>query len=56
MCRRGMKWFIYYVVEDKCIGCKICINVYGCFVIYWDLEIKKVKVDLMMCWGCGGCV
>ncbi|NJF25427.1 indolepyruvate ferredoxin oxidoreductase subunit alpha [Thermococcus sp. Bubb.Bath] len=56
MRRRGEKWPIYHVIEDKCTGCKICINAYGCPAIYWDSETKKAKVDPSMCWGCGGCV
>ncbi|ASJ03574.1 indolepyruvate ferredoxin oxidoreductase subunit alpha [Thermococcus profundus] len=55
MRRRGEKWPIYHVIEDKCTGCKICINAYGCPAIYWDPETKKAKIDPSMCWGCGGC-
>ncbi len=55
MRRRGEKWPVYYVIEDKCTGCKICINAYGCPAIYWDAESKKAKIDPTMCWGCGGC-
>jgi len=55
MRRRGMEWPIYHVIEDKCTGCKICINAYGCPAIYWDAEKGKAQVDPSMCWGCGGC-
>ncbi|WP_297550441.1 indolepyruvate ferredoxin oxidoreductase subunit alpha [Thermococcus sp.] len=55
MRRKGEKWPIYHVIEDKCTGCKICINAYGCPAIYWDAEKKKAKIDPTMCWGCGGC-
>ncbi len=55
MRRKGEKWPIYHVIEDKCTGCKICINAYGCPAIYWDAETKKAKIDPTMCWGCGGC-
>ncbi|WP_297064819.1 indolepyruvate ferredoxin oxidoreductase subunit alpha [Thermococcus sp.] len=55
MRRAGEKWPIYHVIEDKCTGCKICINAYGCPAIYWDAEKKKAKIDPTMCWGCGGC-
>ncbi|NPA47924.1 MAG: indolepyruvate ferredoxin oxidoreductase subunit alpha [Thermococci archaeon] len=55
MRRRGEKWPIYRVIEEKCTGCKICINAYGCPAIYWDAESKKAKVDPLICWGCGGC-
>ncbi|AEH24395.1 indolepyruvate ferredoxin oxidoreductase subunit alpha [Pyrococcus yayanosii] len=55
MRRKGEKWPIYQVVEEKCTGCKVCINAYGCPAIYWDAEKKKARVDPLMCWGCGGC-
>ncbi|AFL95614.1 indolepyruvate ferredoxin oxidoreductase, alpha subunit 2 [Thermococcus cleftensis] len=50
-----VQWPIYQVNEEKCTGCKICINAYGCPAIYWDAETGKAKVDELMCWGCGGC-
>ena len=53
--RAGIQWPIYQVNEEKCTGCKICINAYGCPAIYWDAETGKAKVDELMCWGCGGC-
>jgi indolepyruvate ferredoxin oxidoreductase alpha subunit len=55
MRRRGEKWPLYTVNEEKCTGCKICINAYGCPAIYWSEEKKKAQVDPIMCWGCGGC-
>ncbi len=55
MRRRGEKWPIYHVIEEKCTGCKICINAYGCPAIYWDAESGKAKIDPLICWGCGGC-
>ncbi|NJE43412.1 indolepyruvate ferredoxin oxidoreductase subunit alpha [Thermococcus sp. GR6] len=53
--RAGIKWPLYQVNEEKCTGCKVCINAYGCPAIYWDAESGKAKVDPLMCWGCGGC-
>lgn len=55
MRRRGEKWPIYYVDEEACTGCRICINAYGCPAIQWDAEKKKAFVEASMCWGCGGC-
>lgn len=55
MRRKGEKWPIYYVDEEKCTGCKICINAYGCPAIYWDEEKKQARIEPTMCWGCGGC-
>ncbi|WP_456396856.1 indolepyruvate ferredoxin oxidoreductase subunit alpha [Thermococcus sp.] len=53
--RARIQWPLYQVNEEKCTGCKICINAYGCPAIYWDAESGKAKVDPLMCWGCGGC-
>jgi len=53
--RRGESWKIYKVDEDKCTGCKVCINAYGCPAIRWEREKKKAVIDPEMCWGCGGC-
>ncbi len=53
--RKGEKWPIYQVNPEKCTGCKICINAYGCPAIHWDDENKKAYVDTQLCWGCGGC-
>ncbi|ACS32929.1 indolepyruvate ferredoxin oxidoreductase subunit alpha [Thermococcus gammatolerans] len=55
MRRKGERWPIYHVIEEKCTGCKICINAYGCPAIYWDAEKKKARIDPTICWGCGGC-
>ncbi|ASA78083.1 indolepyruvate ferredoxin oxidoreductase subunit alpha [Thermococcus sp. 5-4] len=53
--RARIQWPLYQVNEEKCTGCKICINAYGCPAIYWDAETGKAKIDELMCWGCGGC-
>ncbi|WP_461867163.1 indolepyruvate ferredoxin oxidoreductase subunit alpha [Thermococcus sp.] len=53
--RARTQWPLYQVNEEKCTGCKICINAYGCPAIYWDAESGKAKIDELMCWGCGGC-
>lgn len=53
--RRGEKWVTYRVLEDKCTGCRLCTNAYGCPAIRWDPVKKKAVIDEMMCWGCGGC-
>ncbi|MFH1787024.1 MAG: indolepyruvate ferredoxin oxidoreductase subunit alpha [archaeon] len=43
----------YKVNADKCIGCKHCINDFGCPAIL--LRGDKVYVDAMLCNGCGVC-
>ncbi|MBO8160773.1 MAG: indolepyruvate ferredoxin oxidoreductase subunit alpha [Thermosipho sp. (in: Bacteria)] len=53
--RKGIKLPVFKVNTDKCTGCKICINTFGCPAISWDIENKKAKIDPTMCWGCGSC-
>ena len=53
--RARTQWPLYQVNEEKCTGCKICINAYGCPAIYWDEEEKQARIEPSMCWGCGGC-
>jgi len=42
-----------YIVKDECIGCKRCLKL-GCPALVNDG--KKVKVDPMLCVGCGLCI
>jgi indolepyruvate ferredoxin oxidoreductase alpha subunit len=44
------------VKADRCNGCMICINDFGCPAISIDKAIKKVSIDPMICVGCGLCV
>ena len=53
--RRGEAWTTYRVVEDKCTGCRLCTNAYGCPAIRWDPMKGKARINELMCWGCGGC-
>ncbi len=53
--RRGEKWITYRVIENKCTGCRLCTNAYGCPAIQWDAVKRKAKINEEMCWGCGGC-
>ncbi len=43
------------VNEDRCNGCMICINDFGCPAISFDKAKKKVSIDSMICVGCGLC-
>ncbi len=44
----------YFVDEDKCRGCKICIKT-GCPALSFDKENKKAIIDKYMCVGCSVC-
>lgn len=44
----------YYVLEDKCTGCKACVRL-GCPAILWDSEKRLAFIDETLCTGCGLC-
>lgn len=44
----------YFVIEDKCTGCKACVNL-GCPAILWDSEKRLAFIDETLCTGCGLC-
>ncbi len=57
--RRGQKVFEpreVKVNEERCNGCMICINDFGCPAISYHKDKKKVSIDQMICVGCGLCV
>ncbi|MBU5294360.1 indolepyruvate ferredoxin oxidoreductase subunit alpha [Anaerosalibacter bizertensis] len=43
------------VDQDKCIGCKMCVNT-GCPAIQFDKTIKKSSIDVSQCVGCEVCM
>lgn len=43
----------YAVDEQKCSGCKLCVNKLGCPAL--ELEQGKAKVNPALCTGCGIC-
>ncbi|MDV3103561.1 indolepyruvate ferredoxin oxidoreductase subunit alpha [Thermococcus waiotapuensis] len=43
------------VVEERCTGCKACILLTGCPALVYDPEKKKVRIDELLCTGCGVC-
>lgn len=53
--RMGLQGLPYYVIPDKCVGCKLCIIRTGCPALIWIEENKKVKIDEPYCFGCGLC-
>ncbi len=53
--REGIKIELYRVNEEKCTGCKICINELGCPAITFNQERKVAAIDEVLCNGCGVC-
>jgi len=46
---------IAYVTSRNCAGCKLCIDVCSYDAIEFDEENKTVKVNEILCQGCGSC-
>ncbi|WP_297556076.1 indolepyruvate ferredoxin oxidoreductase subunit alpha [Thermococcus sp.] len=53
--RRGEIGEIPLVLEDKCTGCKACILLTGCPALVYNPETNKVRIDNLLCTGCGVC-
>ena len=53
--RRTRKGMAKTVVEpDKCIGCKLCVQL-GCPAVKYDVAGKKASIDEISCVDCGLC-
>ena len=52
--REGAREPKTHVLEDKCIGCKMCVAV-GCPASLFDPEKKKAGIDPLLCVDCGIC-
>ena len=44
------------LTEERCIGCKKCMNVCAFNAIQWDKIKNKPIIDRMFCEGCGACL
>ncbi len=57
--RSGIKMDQYYVDQDVCTRCKVCINTYGCPSFYLkkseDGGKDRIFINPTLCDGCGGC-
>ncbi|MCX5907610.1 MAG: thiamine pyrophosphate-dependent enzyme [Deltaproteobacteria bacterium] len=57
--RQGKKVFEPREVKldaEKCNGCAICINDFGCPAISYSKKEKKSSIDSLICVGCGLCI
>ena len=45
----------YEVKSDECVGCKLCVNTYGCPALVWSEDTRKISIDSSLCIGCGVC-
>jgi len=46
---------VYEVNPDICIGCKQCLNNYGCPALMWNEDERKASIDTTLCMGCDSC-
>lgn len=53
--RAGKKIPVFQINQEKCTGCKICIDTFGCPAFYYE-EDDSVHIDEQQCNGCGNCV
>ena len=47
---------IIKVDQDKCVGCLICVNKFGCSALNFNDSEKKVIIDQATCRGCKVCI
>ncbi len=43
------------VNQDKCVGCRYCIDYFGCPGLSFDENAKKTSIDMRYCVSCGVC-
>jgi indolepyruvate ferredoxin oxidoreductase alpha subunit len=44
------------VDPEKCIGCRVCQDRFGCPGLAWDGDNRKAFIDARYCVDCGVCV
>ncbi len=53
--RAGIKLPVYGIIEDKCTGCMVCVNLLACPAIIVPEDGKKPRILPELCAGCGLC-
>jgi indolepyruvate ferredoxin oxidoreductase alpha subunit len=43
-------------VNDKCKGCRHCVDAFQCPALVWDASDERVRIDAALCVGCGVCL
>ena len=46
---------VYIIDQEACIGCKQCLNTYGCPALMWNEEMRTASIDTTLCMGCTSC-
>lgn len=52
---KGIKLPVYTILQDKCTGCMVCVNLLGCPAIIVPKGAKKPVILSELCAGCGLC-
>jgi indolepyruvate ferredoxin oxidoreductase alpha subunit len=47
--------FPRFKVTEHCVGCKVCLNTFGCPALLWNEEKQQVEINAAICIGCGTC-
>ena len=42
-------------VTEHCVGCKVCLNTFGCPALVWNERKQQVEINPAICIGCGTC-
>ncbi len=42
-------------VTEHCVGCKVCLNTFGCPALVWNEQNRQVEINPAICIGCGTC-
>ncbi len=42
-------------VTEHCVGCKVCLNTFGCPALIWNEQKQQVEINQAICIGCGTC-
>ncbi len=45
----------YMIDTEACVGCRACLNQFGCPALAWDDESGKARIDQTLCMGCSVC-
>ena len=53
--RKGLTITPPDVDEEKCTGCKLCIQELHCPALIWNQDTKKVTINPVLCVSCGIC-
>ncbi len=47
--------FPRFKVTEHCVGCKVCLNTFGCPALIWNEQKQQVEINPAICIGCGTC-